>query len=119
MRSLLVLLVLALASCTGWHPVALPSPTETTWSATGTLRLTTVSDRELRGTSIQLSGDSLRVRADTLTAGSLVARSVVVRIERRGFSGPKTAVLAGVLVATSLVFGVMFDDVWDKSGPAY
>ena len=119
MRSLLTILVLTLAGCTDWQPVAFPSPSDTAWSATGTLRVTTVSERKLRGTSILLSGDSLLVRADTLTPGSRVALSVVARIERHGFSGTKTAVLAGVLVATTLILGAGLDDTWYKSGAAY
>lgn len=93
------LLILFLPACTGWQPVALPTPETAGWSATGKLRVTTHWGTQFRGDSIWIAGDTLRIRAAAESTAS-VTTSRVASLERHGFDGRRTL---GLGIGMSLV----------------
>jgi len=73
--------------------------------------MTTVSGRELRGVAVALRNDSLVLRPDSVSAELGIPRVAVTAIERRRFSGAKTAVLGVAIVGVSVFVGLMMDSI--------
>lgn len=90
MRSRLVFLVFALAGCSSWHPVTLPTPQEQSWIETGRLRLTVPGGGHAEGTMARVRGDSLLLVVDSGTLVAAVPLNAAPMLEQRTFSGGKS-----------------------------
>lgn len=93
-----VLLVLALAGCTDWHPVEVPSPDRGPWEVAGHLRVTTVQGASLWADTVRQVHDSLQILRARGAPVAPLPDALVASVQRREFSGTKTLLRIAVVV---------------------
>ena len=104
MRVTLPILFLLVTGCTTWRPVALPTPQDSAWTASGRLRLTVPGGGRTRGNMARLTGDTVQLVVGGGAVVASVPRQHPMTLERRTFSGGNTA--GGLLLlGTTVVVG--------------